>query len=77
MVLYKTSWPKHMTYKELCQHYVQEVRRNYGNSIIAFDVYDSNRTKDHAHVKIGKRQFQTLKSINLLMSPWKKMNFYP
>ena len=56
---------------------MQEVRRNYGNSIIAFDVYDSNTTKDHAHVKIEKRQFQTLKSINLLMSPWKKMNFYP
>ena len=77
MVLYKTSWPKHITYKELCQHYVQDVRRNYGNSIIVFDGYDSNTTKGHAHVNREKRQFQTLKSMNLLMSPWKKRNFYP
>ena len=77
MVLYKTSCPKHVAYKELCQHYVQEVRRNYGNSIIVFGGYDSNTTKDHAHIKREKRQFQALKSMNLLMSPWKKMNFYP
>ena len=50
MVLYTTSWPKYITYKKLCQHYVQEVRGNYGNSIIVFAGYDSNTIKDHAHV---------------------------
>ena len=51
MVLHKTSWPEHITYKELCQHYVQEVRRSYGNSMTVFDGYNSNTTKDPAHVK--------------------------
>ena len=50
MVLYTTSWPKYITYKKLCQHYVQEVRGNYGNRIIVFAGYDSNTIKDHAHV---------------------------
>ena len=50
MVLYKISWPKYITYKELCQHYVEEIRGNYGNSIIVFAGYDSNTIKDHAHV---------------------------
>ena len=56
MVLYKTSWSKHIINKELCQHYVREVRVNYGNSIIVFDGYDNNTTKDHAHVKRKKKK---------------------
>ena len=55
MVLYKTSLSKHIINKELCQHYVREVWVNYGNSIIVFDGYDNNTTKDHAHVKRKKK----------------------
>ena len=62
MVLYKTSWSKYITYKELCQHYVREVRGNYGNSIIVFDCYDSNTTKDHAH---EKRKKKTISNIDI------------
>ena len=60
MVLYKTSWSKHINNKELCQHYVREVRGNYGNSIIVFDGYENNTTKDHAHVKRRKKTISNI-----------------
>ena len=70
MVLHKTCCPKHITYKEICQHYVQEIRRNYGKGIIAFDDYDSATTKNHAHVKRRKKSSANIEmdeSINAIM----------
>ena len=68
MVLYTTSWPKYITHKKLFQHYVQEVRGNYENSIIVFAGYDSNTIKDHAHVKRRKKTISNIEiddSINV------------
>ena len=51
-----------------CKHYMQEAQRNYGNSIFVFDGYDSNTTKNHAHVKRTKKtnsNIQIDQSINV------------
>ena len=53
-LLHKFAWPKHSTYKQICDMYISHILNTYGqNSLVWFDGYRNATTKDETH---GRRQ---------------------
>jgi hypothetical protein len=48
-LLHKFSWPKHSSYEEICNMYVQHVKSSYRHALVVFDGYHGHSTKDEAH----------------------------
>ena len=48
-LLHKFAWPKHMTYAEICEMYVRQVKVSCGQAFVIFDGYHRPSTKDEAH----------------------------
>lgn len=50
-LLHKFTWPKHITYAEICEMYVRHVKVSYGQALVILDGYHGPSTKDEAHCR--------------------------